>query len=72
MTKEIRYKVAFPEEEAVSRQRSARRREDRAGGKTRLDFSHVGVPANDYAEKNRGWRTHYWQPLKRYLEARQL
>jgi uncharacterized protein YndB with AHSA1/START domain len=39
-----------------------------AGGKTRLDFSQVGVPANDYAEKNRGWRTHYWQPLKRYLE----
>jgi hypothetical protein len=35
-----------------------------------LDFSQVGVPANDYAEKNRGWRTHYWQALKRYLDKR--
>ena len=41
-----------------------------AGGKTRLDFSNVGVPAYDYTAKNRGWRTHFWQPLKRYLEER--
>jgi len=41
-----------------------------AGGKTRLDFSHIGVRANDYASKNRGWRFHYWRALKRYLEKR--
>lgn len=41
-----------------------------AGGKTRLRFTQVGVPASDYARKNTGWRTHYWEPLKRYLEDR--
>jgi len=40
------------------------------GGKTGLHFSQVGVPANDYAKKNQGWRTHYWEPLKRFLERR--
>lgn len=39
-----------------------------AGGRTALRFSQVGVPANDYRDKNKGWRTHYWEPLKRYLE----
>lgn len=41
-----------------------------AGGRTRLRFTQVGVPASDYARKNAGWRTHYWEPLKRYLEDR--
>jgi activator of HSP90 ATPase len=36
--------------------------------RTQLHFTQVGVPANDYADKNRGWRTHYWQPLKKFLE----
>lgn len=39
-----------------------------AGGKTKLHFKHVGVPASDYADRNKGWRTHYWEPLKNYLE----
>jgi uncharacterized protein YndB with AHSA1/START domain len=39
-----------------------------AGGKTKLTFSHVGVPAGDYKAKNKGWTTHYWQPLKKFLE----
>jgi len=34
-----------------------------AGGRTALRFSQVGVPANDYRDKNKGWRTHYWEPL---------
>jgi uncharacterized protein YndB with AHSA1/START domain len=38
------------------------------GGKTKLRFSQVGVPTNDYQEKNAGWKSHYWQPLKRFLE----
>lgn len=40
----------------------------KSGGSTQLRFIQVGVPANDYAKKNQGWRTHYWQPLKRFLE----
>jgi len=40
----------------------------RPGGRTQLRFTQVGVPAKDYARKNQGWRTHYWQPLKRFLE----
>ena len=37
------------------------------GDKTELRFSQVGVPANDFAKKNQGWRTHYWGPLKCFL-----
>ena len=33
-------------------------------GKTRLTFTQLGVPANDYKAKSNGWRTHYWTPLK--------
>jgi len=40
----------------------------KSGGRTQLCFTQVGVPANDYADKNKGWRTHYWQPLKKFLE----
>jgi activator of HSP90 ATPase len=39
----------------------------KAGG-TQLRFTQVGVPANDYARKNRGWQMHYWEPLKQFLE----
>ncbi len=37
-------------------------------GGTQLRFTQIGVPANDYARKNNGWRIHYWQPLKMFLE----
>jgi hypothetical protein len=40
----------------------------KSSGRTQLRFTQVGIPANDYADKSRGWRTHYWQPLKRSLE----
>jgi uncharacterized protein YndB with AHSA1/START domain len=40
----------------------------KSGGSTQLRFTQIGVPADDYADKNQGWRTHYWQPLKRFLE----
>lgn len=40
----------------------------KSGGRTQLCFTQVGVPANDYAKKYHGWREHYWQPLKRFLE----
>jgi len=41
-----------------------------SGGKTKLRFSQVGVPADDYKEKSGGWKTHYWERLKRFLEKR--
>jgi activator of HSP90 ATPase len=37
-------------------------------GGTQLRFKQIGVPANDYTAKNRGWHMHYWQPLKEFLE----
>lgn len=40
----------------------------KSGGRTQLHFTQIGVPADDYADKNKGWRTHYWQPLKKFLE----
>lgn len=40
----------------------------RSAHRTQLRFTQLGVPANDYARKNQGWRTHYWQPLKKFLE----
>ena len=37
------------------------------GGKTKLRFTHLGVPAGDFKAKSEGWRSHYWDRLKRYL-----
>ncbi len=37
-------------------------------GKTKLEFTQVGVPADDYEDKNQGWKQHYWKPLKAMLE----
>jgi len=33
-------------------------------GKTKLTFTQVGVPADDYRAKSSGWKQHYWVPLK--------
>jgi len=38
-----------------------------AGGRTKLRFSQLGVPAADYQAKVAGWSSYYWEPLKRYL-----
>jgi len=40
----------------------------RATGGTVLSFTHLGVPASDFRAKDSGWRSHYWKPLKAYLE----
>ncbi|MDP6804122.1 MAG: SRPBCC domain-containing protein [Rhodospirillales bacterium] len=39
------------------------------GGKTRLKFSHVGLPAAKVKHLAAGWRSHYWTPLKAALKA---
>jgi uncharacterized protein YndB with AHSA1/START domain len=36
-------------------------------GKTTIRFTHLGVPARDVKAKSSGWRSHYWEPLKRHL-----
>jgi uncharacterized protein YndB with AHSA1/START domain len=38
------------------------------GGKTKVSFTHDAVPASSAAHLAAGWRTHYWKPLKAYLE----
>ncbi|MEK6880916.1 MAG: SRPBCC domain-containing protein [Nanoarchaeota archaeon] len=38
------------------------------GNGTKLSFSHIGVPANQYTEISIGWREHYWQKMKAYLK----
>ncbi len=40
----------------------------KSGGMTELRFTQIGVPADDYGKKNRGWHEHYWEPLKKFLE----
>jgi hypothetical protein len=35
-----------------------------AGGGTVLTFAQTGVPAKHARKINKGWKTHYWQPLK--------
>jgi uncharacterized protein YndB with AHSA1/START domain len=37
------------------------------GGRTKLGFTQLGVPARDFKAKSDGWRSHYWEPLKRHL-----
>ena len=37
-------------------------------GGTRLTFTQLGVPDNDYQAKKRGWVKSYWKPMKAMLE----
>ncbi|HEY5228804.1 MAG TPA: SRPBCC domain-containing protein [Opitutaceae bacterium] len=41
----------------------------KAGGRTKISFTHAGVPSGDVKGKSEGWRVHYWKPLKAYLEG---
>ncbi len=38
------------------------------GGKTKLKFTHMGVPASSLKNIGKGWQLYYWKPLKAYLE----
>ena len=35
---------------------------------TKLAFDHVGFPAGRAELLAAGWHTHYWEPLRKYLE----
>ena len=39
------------------------------GGKTKLSFSHTGVPANSVKGIAAGWKSSYWSPLKAMIKA---
>ena len=39
------------------------------GGKTKLSFSHTGVPAKAVKGTTDGWKSHYWAPLKATIKA---
>jgi uncharacterized protein YndB with AHSA1/START domain len=39
-----------------------------SGGRTKLSFTHVGIPSGDVKSKIEGWKSFYWAPLKKYLE----
>jgi activator of HSP90 ATPase len=34
---------------------------------TTLIFEHTGFPAGEYNSLDRGWQSHYWEPLKKFL-----
>ena len=36
---------------------------------TELTFTQENVPAKSYAAINKGWKEHYWQPMKEYLKT---
>jgi uncharacterized protein YndB with AHSA1/START domain len=38
------------------------------GGRTKLRFTHLGVPASSLKGITKGWQVYYWKPLKSYLE----
>ena len=37
------------------------------GGGTRLVLDHTGFPAGEFDSLSAGWKSHYWDPLKKYL-----
>ena len=41
----------------------------RAGDGTVLTFTQAGVPAKNVKGINVGWKTHYWQPLKKFFAS---
>jgi activator of HSP90 ATPase len=44
--------------------------EKSAGGGTKVDLVHVGVPEYDHAGVTQGWIQNYWEPWQAYLAAR--
>jgi activator of HSP90 ATPase len=40
----------------------------KAQGGTRLTFTQVGVPEEQYEDVSQGWRDYYWVPMKEMLE----
>ena len=39
------------------------------GGKTKLSFTHTGVPRSAVKDITQGWKSHYWSAIKAHLKA---
>jgi activator of HSP90 ATPase len=39
------------------------------GGESTLTFDHTSFPVGDYDHLDWGWKSHYWEPLKKYFSA---
>src|SRR5262249_47357648 len=37
------------------------------GRSGRIDLVHANVPNHDYGGVNKGWKTYYWKPWRKYL-----
>jgi activator of HSP90 ATPase len=37
------------------------------GSNTRLVFDHTGFPQGEADDLAAGWKSHYWEPLRKYL-----
>jgi activator of HSP90 ATPase len=42
----------------------------RTASGTTLTFTQAGVPAKNLKSIDEGWKSHYWQPLKKYFEKK--
>ena len=42
---------------------------DEDDGETLLHFVHAGVPDKAHESIDEGWKTHYWDPMKKALES---
>lgn len=40
------------------------------GKHARVDLVHVNVPDHDYNGVNKGWKSYYWKPWRKYLARR--
>jgi activator of HSP90 ATPase len=40
------------------------------GRRARVDLVHVNVPDHDYDGVNKGWKSYYWKPWRKYLARR--
>lgn len=38
------------------------------GDQGRIDMAHVNVPQRDYAGVTKGWKKHYWTPMREFLK----
>ena len=41
----------------------------KSGKGTLLTFSQIGIPEHKYEELKQGWKEHYWEPMKQYLQS---
>jgi activator of HSP90 ATPase len=38
----------------------------KSGNKTKVAFTHTGIPSKFHSKIKMGWKEHYWEPIKEY------